>query len=122
MFKVPAYSLKAVFSLLHREGESKRRQHDLLNVRVRSQSLGRPRQPESIGQMNRERGLHKERGGKILRESSWSLGVNTDLCLHEVKLHERGKTTTTSSRPKEFLELIHAWEGFTLAPARGKDM
>lgn len=56
MFKVPAYSLKAVSSLLRREGKSKGRQRDLLNVRVRSPSPRRPRQLESVGQMNREKG------------------------------------------------------------------
>lgn len=71
--QVPTYSLKALSSRLLSEGKSKRKQHDLSNIRVRYQSLGRPRQPELVGQTKRQKRASQRE--KIHKESPWNLQV-----------------------------------------------
>ena len=84
---------------------------------------GRPRQPKSAEQTNRGKWVPKETIVCVFREIHWSPWISTNVCLHDVKLCEKGKkSTTTSYRSKEFLELTWTCEELTFAPVRWKDI
>ena len=52
---------------------------------------GRPRQPKSAEQTNRGKWFPKETIVCVFREIHWSPWISTNVCLHDVKLCEKGK-------------------------------
>lgn len=84
--------------------------------------IPKPREAKAarISRTDEQRKRSSQRESCEDTQSPRSLWASTELCLHEVKLRERGKTTTTRSRPKEFLELMLPGKGSHWPRPEGK--